>query len=47
MSKDDVEEVIGCALQAYGSDLKPHFIELIELVDKSTWFEEWNFLASI
>lgn len=47
MTKDDVEQVIGCALQAYGSELKPHFIELIELVDKSTWFEEWNFLTSI
>jgi AAA15 family ATPase/GTPase len=47
MTKDDVEQVIGCALLAYSADLKPHFIELIELVDKSTWFEEWNFLTTI
>jgi len=47
MTKDDVAQVICAALNAYGTDLKPDFIELIELVDKSTWFEEWDFLNSI
>jgi predicted ATPase len=47
MTKNDVEQVISCALQSYGSNLNPSFIELIELVDKSTWIEEWNFLNLI
>jgi hypothetical protein len=47
MTKDDVAQVISSALETYGKDLKPDFIELIELVDKSTWFEEWDFLNSI
>ena len=47
MTKDDVAQVISAALETYGTDLKPDFIELIELVDKSTWFEEWDFLNSI
>ena len=47
MTKDDVAQVICAALETYGTDLKPDFIELIELVDKSTWFEEWDFLNSI
>jgi len=34
-------------LDNYGTDLKPSFIELIELVDGSTWFEAWNFLNLI
>ena len=47
MTKDDVVQVIYSALENYGTDLKPSFIELIELVDGSTWFEAWNFLNSI
>jgi AAA15 family ATPase/GTPase len=47
MDKKDVMQVIYSVLQNYGTDLKPNFIELIELVDGSTWFEEWDFLNSI
>jgi len=47
MTKDDVMQVIYSVLENYEADLKPDFIELIELVDKSTWFEEWDFLNSI
>ncbi len=47
MTKDDVMQIIYSVLEKYGMDLKPDFIELIELVDKSTWFEEWNFLTLI
>ena len=47
MTKDDVAQVICAALENYGTDLKPDFLELIELVDKSTWFDEWDFLNSI
>ena len=47
MTKDDVMQVIYSTLENYGIDLKPSFIELIELVDGSTWFEAWNFLNSI
>ncbi len=47
MTKDDVMQLIYSALENYGIDLKPSFIELIELVDGSTWFEAWNFLNLI
>jgi predicted ATP-dependent endonuclease of OLD family len=47
MTKDDVMQVIYSTLESYGTDLKPDFIELIEFVDGSTWFETWNFLNLI
>jgi AAA15 family ATPase/GTPase len=47
MTKNDVEKVITSVLNPYSSDLKPNFIELIGLVDKSTWFKEWDFLMTI
>jgi hypothetical protein len=49
MTKDDVETVISATLQPHGIsfDVKTEFIELIEQVDKSLWFDEWNFLNSI
>ncbi|MDD1437659.1 ATP-binding protein, partial [Dolichospermum sp. ST_sed10] len=49
MTKDDVETVISAALQPHGIsfDVKTEFIELIEQVDISLWFDEWNFLNSI
>ena len=49
MTKDDVETVICATLQPHGIsfDVKTEFIELIEQVDISLWFDEWNFLNSI
>jgi len=47
MTKNDVMQVIYSTLENYGIDLKPSFIELIELVDGATWFEAWNFLNLI
>jgi hypothetical protein len=47
MTKNDVMQVIYSSLENYGIDLKPSFIELIELVDGSTWIEAWNFLNLI
>ncbi|MBO1047636.1 MAG: AAA family ATPase [Dolichospermum sp. DEX182a] len=49
MTKDDVETVISATLQPHGVsfDVKTEFIELIEQVDISLWFDEWNFLKSI
>ncbi|AFW97088.1 MULTISPECIES: ATP-dependent endonuclease [Nostocales] len=49
MTKDDVETVISATLQPHGIsfDVKTEFIELIEQVDISLWFDEWNFLNSI
>ncbi|MTJ47238.1 ATP-binding protein [Dolichospermum sp. UHCC 0259] len=49
MTKDDVETVISATLQPHGVsfDVKTEFIELIEQIDRSLWFDEWNFLNSI
>jgi predicted ATP-dependent endonuclease of OLD family len=49
MTKDDVETVISNTLQPHeiSFDVKTEFIELIEQVDISLWFDEWNFLKSI
>jgi len=49
MTKYDVESVISTTLQPHGVsfDVETEFIELIEQVDISLWFDEWNFLNSI
>lgn len=47
MTKDDVEEVIAHTLQSYEISTQPSFIDLIGLVDKSTWLTEWDFLLSL
>jgi secreted trypsin-like serine protease len=49
VTKDDVETVISNTLQPHeiSFDVKTEFIELIEQVDISLWFDEWNFLKSI
>ncbi len=49
MTKYDVETVISATLQPHGVsfDVETEFIELIEQVDISLWFDEWNFLNSI
>jgi hypothetical protein len=49
MTKEDVETVISYTLQPHGVtfNITTEFIELIEQVDKSLWFDEWDFLNSI
>jgi AAA15 family ATPase/GTPase len=47
MNKDDVEKVIGNTLQSYDLERQPNFMDLVGLVDKSTWFDEWNFLLTL
>ena len=49
MTKYDVETVISATLQPHGVsfDVETEFIELIEQVDRSIWFDEWDFLNSI
>jgi AAA15 family ATPase/GTPase len=49
MDKKDVENVILPVVEPYGINfsIETDFIELIKLVDKSTWIDEWNFLNKI
>jgi hypothetical protein len=48
-NKDDV----GCIINAVVSsqniefDIEQDFIALLECVDRSTWFDEWNFLTRL
>lgn len=46
MDKYDVENVINLIIDKYNSNfsIESDFIELIKLVDKSTWINEWDFL---
>lgn len=49
LRKDDVEAIIGMAIESTGVEfsIETNFIELIHLVDKSTWFDAWDFLLTI
>jgi AAA15 family ATPase/GTPase len=49
MDKHDVENVIKQTIDKHGLDfsIDTDFIELIKLVDKSTWIAEWDFLNEI
>jgi hypothetical protein len=49
MDKTDVENVIKQTIDKHGINfsIESDFIELIKLVDKSTWIAEWNFLNKI
>jgi AAA15 family ATPase/GTPase len=49
MTKEDVEKVLNDALKQFNVtiNIETDFYELIKLVDKSTWFEEWNFLKNL
>jgi predicted ATP-dependent endonuclease of OLD family len=47
--KQEVENIINEVLQPYGItfDLEKDFINLLQMVDKSTWFEAWDFLLRL
>jgi AAA15 family ATPase/GTPase len=49
MDKHDVESVIKLTIEKYGLifSIESDFIEIIKLVDKSTWISEWDFLNNI
>ncbi len=49
MSKDDIGIIINKVLQSYkvSFSVEENFIDLIKLVNKSLWFNEWNFLTKI
>jgi AAA15 family ATPase/GTPase len=49
MDKRDVENVIKQTIEQYGLvfSIESDFIELIKLVDKSTWIAEWDFLNKL
>lgn len=49
MHKEDVEKVIGECTSQYGINfsIKTDFIELIKLVNKATWIQQWDFLMKI
>lgn len=49
MDKKDVENVIKPVIEPFGVNfsIETDFIELIKLVDKSTWNPEWDFLNKI
>lgn len=49
MDKMDVGNVIRLTVEKYNCNflIESYFIELIKLVDKSTWIEEWDFLNTI
>lgn len=48
-NKEDVEFVIAESLKAYGLSftIQDNFVELIECVDRSIWFPDWNFLTRL
>ena len=47
--KQEVENIINEVLQPYGItfDLEKDFINLLQMVDKSTWFDPWDFLLRL
>ncbi len=47
--KEDVEYFFNWILREYSMtfDRDRDFIELLELVHRSTWFKDWNFLTRI
>lgn len=49
MTKQDVEFVLNEALKKYSEEIniETQFYELIQLVSKSTWFQEWDYLKNI
>lgn len=48
-NKSEVGKIINSAISNYGFnfDIEQDFIELIKLVDNSTWFPSWDFLTKI
>ena len=49
MNRDDTGFVINKVVSKYGLSfsIETDFIELIKLVDKSLWYDEWNFINSL
>lgn len=49
MKKEDIEILINNVLKniELTFSVETDFIELIKLVDKSLWFDEWNFLFNL
>jgi hypothetical protein len=47
--KQEVTKIISEVLQPYGItfDLEEDFIDLLQMVDKSTWFDAWDFLLEL
>ncbi|ANV88931.1 hypothetical protein AWQ22_15035 (plasmid) [Picosynechococcus sp. PCC 7117] len=47
--KDDVQAIINQVISAQNIqfDIEQDFIALLSLVDRSTWFDEWNFLTHL
>ena len=47
--KDDVEAIINQVTKAYNIEfnIEQDFISLLNLVDRSTWFNEWDFLTKL
>lgn len=47
--KDDVQAIINQVTKPYNIefDIKQDFISLLNLVDRSTWFNEWDFLTKL
>ena len=48
-NKSEVGKIINSVIYKYSLDfdIEQDFIELIKLVDKSTWFSAWDFLTGI
>jgi hypothetical protein len=47
--KPEVSKIINEALQPYDItfDLEEDFMDLLQMVDKSTWFDAWDFLLGL
>lgn len=47
--KEDVSKILNQALQPYqiSFDIENDFIDLLKMVDHSTWFKEWDFLLNL
>lgn len=48
-NKEDVEFVLANTLAPYGLhfSIEDNFLELIDCVDRSTWFPDWNFITRL
>jgi hypothetical protein len=47
--KEDVSKILNEVLQPYqiSFDIENDFIDLLRMVDHSTWFKEWDFLLNL
>ncbi len=48
-NKNDVQAIINQVTKPYNIEfnIKQDFISLLNLVDRSTWFNEWDFLTKL